>query len=418
MQKKYLFILSILFTFIYTCCSSDKDFLVDNKPSDDLTVKNNDYIGQDFTLLSQGHVSDSDVYIEGGILQNQDGNLTYNRTNRKWQGIASVGKDRLGNLYAAWISGGKWEGNENYITVSLSKDKGRTWNHDKLVFYVNPEDSTRVMDASLFNDKFGNLYIAWAKHIEKKKVISKLWAETWYSKLKLSETSGTITYTAPRRIAPGIMINKPFNSLITDQMVFPIAVWYAGNPIIQQPFMYKGNYASNNLVDFTKVGGIKMNVSKQHMIYEHMFVELKDSTFLGMTRAIDGIYYSKSKDGKNWDMAKKFTDLGATTSSRFHLAKLKSGRLIIIFNNATTRTNMTAYLSEDDGITWPYKMVIDTSDDVSYPDMVETEPGVLNIVYDYARVPMGTISFVVIQEEDIIKNGKSEVFRTKISSLK
>jgi hypothetical protein len=417
MQKKYLFILSILFIFFYTCCSSDKDFLSD-KPSDDLTVKNNDYVGQDFTLLPLDHVPDSDVYIEGGILQNQDGNLKYNRSNRTWQGMPSLGKDRLGNLYAAWISGGKWEGNENYITLSLSKDKGRTWNHDKLVFFVNREDSTRVMDASLFNDKFGNLYIAWAKHIEKKKVISKLWAETWYSKLKLSETSGTIAYSAPRRIAPGIMINKPFNSLITDQMVFPIAVWYAGNPILQQPFMYKGNYDSNNLADFTKVGGITMNVSKQHMIYEHMFVELKDSTFLGMTRALDGIYYSKSKDGKIWDVGKKFTDLGATTSARFHLAKLKSGRLIIIFNNATTRTNMTAYLSEDDGITWPYKMIIDANNDVSYPDMIETEPGVLNIVYDYARAPMGTINFVVIKEEDIIKNSKSEVFRTKISSLK
>jgi hypothetical protein len=417
MQKKYLLILSVLFLYFFTSCSSDKDLLSD-KPSDDLTVKSDDYIGQDFTLLPQGHVPDSDVYIEGGILQNQGSNLNYNRTNRKWQGIASVGKDRLGNLYAAWISGGIWEGNENYITVSLSKDKGRTWNHDKLVFFVNPEDSTRVMDASLFNDKFGNLYIAWAKHIEKKKVISKIWAETWYSKLRLSETSGTIAHTAPRRLATGIMINKPFNSVFSDQMVFPLAVWYAGNPMLQQPFMYKGNYAPNNLVDFTKVGGITMNVSKQHMIYEHMFVELKNSTFLGMTRAIDGIYYSKSKDGKIWDVGKKFTDLGANNSSRFHLAKLQSGRLIIIFNNATTRTNMSIYLSEDDGETWPYKMVIDTNENVSYPDMIETEPGVLNIVYDYARVPLGIINFVQVKEGDIIKNDKSEVFRTKISSLK
>ncbi|QOG04907.1 sialidase family protein [Flavobacterium sp. MDT1-60] len=125
----------------------------------------------------------------------------------------------------------------------------------------------------------------------------------------------------------------------------------------------------------------------------------------------------KSKDGKTWDVGKKFTDLGETNSSRFHLAKLKSGRLILIFNNASTRTNMTIFLSNDDGATWPYKMVIDTDNDVSYPDMIESDPGILNIVYDYARATAGTINFVTIKESDIIVNSKTEVFRTKISSL-
>jgi hypothetical protein len=417
MKKKHLFVLSIISTFLFFSCSSEKEVFSDS-PVSAITNKIEDYIGQDFTLLEKDHVPDSDLYIEGAILQEQYNNSKYNKDNRTWQGMPSIGKDKFGNLYTAWISGGKWEGNENYITVSLSKDKGRTWKHDKLVIYTNPEDSTRVMDASLFNDKFGNLYIAWAKHIEKKKIIAKQWAETWYSKLNLSQSGDTLTYTSPRRMAIGIMINKPFNSEITDQMVFPIAIWYAGNSFLQQPFMYKGNYDTNNLVDFKKVGGIPMNVSKEHMIYEHMFVELKDSSYLGMTRAIDGIYYSKKKDKKNWDMAKKFTDLGPTTSARFHLAKLKSGRLILIFNNATTRTSMTVCLSEDDGTTWPYKMLLDANNGVSYPDMIETDPGVLNIVYDYARAPDGTINFVTIKEQDIINNRKIEGFRTKISTLK
>ncbi|QOG04121.1 sialidase family protein [Flavobacterium sp. MDT1-60] len=295
MKKKYFPILSILFVFVFTFCSSDKDAFTEKTPIDlDLTSKPTNYFGQDFTLLPQDNVSNSDLNIEGGILQDQNSNPKYNQTKRTWQGIPSIGKDRWGTLYATWISGGKWEGNDNYITVSLSKDKGKTWKHDKLVIYVNPEDSTRVMDPSLFNDKFGNLYIAWAKHIERKKVVNKQWADAWYSKLKLSET-GTIEYSSPRKMASGIMINKPFTSTITDQMIFPIAVWYAGNPILQQPFMYKGDYGTDNLVNFNKVGGITMNVTKQHMIYEHMFVELKDSTYLGMTRAIDGIYYSKAK---------------------------------------------------------------------------------------------------------------------------
>jgi len=413
-------ILLVLFVFsMFSSCSSEKDPTLEKPPvSTELTSKPTSYFGQDFTLLPENHVVDSDLYVEGGLLQNQENNAKYNKSLRTWQGIPSIGADKWGNLYSAWITGGKWEGNDNYITVSLSKDYGKSWKHDKLVIYTNPEDSTRVMDPSLFNDKFGNLYIAWAKHSDKKIIAKKQWAEVWYSKLKLSQETNTIEYSSPRKLAVGIMINKPFTSKITDQMIFPIAVWYAGNSILQQPFMYKGNYSTNYLSPFVKVGGMKMNVSKQHMVYEHMFVELSDSTYLGMTRTLDGIYYSKSKNGELWDEAKKFTDLGATTSARFHLAKLQSGRLILIFNNATTRTNMTVCLSEDDGATWPYKMVIDSNTDISYPDMIETTPGVIDITYDQSRVPPAIIHFVKIKESDIIANNNSEIFRTEISSLK
>lgn len=417
-MQKTLLILLVFSVLIFSNCSADKETVSNvSKPPIDIPVEQGDTIGEGFTLLPQEHILNSDLYIGGGILQNQSGNPKYNKSSRNWQGISSIGKDRLGFLYSAWVSGGLWEGNENYITLSLSKDKGKTWNHEKLIIYVNPEDSTRVMDPSLFNDKFGNLYIAWTKHIQKKNIISKQWSEVWYSKLKFSQGNNTIDYTAPRKIAPGIMINKPFNSTFKEEMIFPIAVWYAGNSVLQRPFMYKGDYGLGTLENFHKVGGMNMSVSKEHMIYEHMFVELRDSTFLGMTRTLDGIYYSKSKTGKVWEIGQKFTDLGPTTSARFHLAKLKSGRLVLIFNNALTRTNMTVCISEDDGITWPYKMIIDTRNDVSYPDMIETEPGILNIVYDYARKPSGTINFVRLSENDIINNN-IEPLRTTISSLK
>lgn len=417
MKVTKLIITLFISIFIFTCCSSDKEFVqnIEPLPTENSTERPGDTIGEGFTLLPSGHITDSDLYVGGGILQNQNTNSKYNKKNRIWQGIPSIGKDRIGNLYAVWASGGIWEGNENYLTLSLSKDKGKTWENDKLVIYVNQEDSTRVQDASLFNDKFGNLYIAWAKHIEKKAILKKQWAEIWYSKLKLSET-GTVNYTLPRRVSVGIMLNKPFTSMDTNQMVFPIAVWYAGNSALQQPFMYKGKYGVNNLEDFQKVGGITVNVSKEHMVYEHMFVELKDSTYLGMTRTLDGIYYSKSKDGKVWDVAKKFTDLGPTAIARFYLSKLKSGRLIFIFNNDKNRTKMTICLSDDDGKSWSHKMVIDNDENVSYPDMIETDPGILNIIYDYNRTPNGTIRFVTVKEDDIVNN-KTVSFKTIISSI-
>lgn len=412
MKKKSFLIGIIIFIFVFVSCSSEKDPSTNNTPQNNIDNKPSHYFGEDFTLLAKDHTQNSDLYLEGGILQDQSNNPKFLKSTRKWQGVPTIGKDILGNLYAAWITGGDGEGNENYLTVSLSKDKGRSWNSDKLIFYVTPQDSTKLMDPCFSNDKYGNLYMTWGKHVKKKG--TKEWAVTWYSKLNLSKD--TIRYSPPRKIVEGIMINKPFYSEISDQVVFPVARWYEGNTELHQPFIYKANYGVDNLTNFTKVGAIplKKNIMT---IHEPMVVQLKDSTYLGMVRTLDGIYYSKSKDGSAWDEGQKFTALGPTTVARFHLAKLKSGRLILIFNNSSSRSNMTICLSDDDGKTWPYKLVLDPGNYVSYPDMIETDPGTLNIIYDYARNPAGTIHFVSLKEDAIIKNDKSNIFRTKISTL-
>jgi hypothetical protein len=424
MKKKYLSILSVFLMLFFAYCSSEKDSFSE-KPPIDTGNKPDSYPGENFTLFPEGHVPNSDLYGEGTILQNQNDNPKFVLSARNWQGISSIGKDRLGNLYVAWLAtetcGG--ECNENYLTVSLSRDKGNSWSHNKLILNVKPEDSTRMKEANFFNDKFGNLYMYWGKHVQKKSVVTKEWAVTWYSKITLSNDGNTINYSPPRRIAEGIMLNKLFYSKFSDQIVFPIARWYEGNYTMHKPFIYMADYGTENLINFTKVGAIPLPVAISQ-IHEHMIVQLKDSTYLGMARTNVGLYYSKSKDGKIWDDAKKFTVLGATTAARFHLAKLNSGRLILIFNNDTSRSYLTVCLSEDDGLTWPYKLLIDDTkstaggNGVSYPDMIETDPGVLNIVYDYLRFPAGTINFIAIKEEDIINNNKSGFFKTKISSIK
>ncbi|MEN2413837.1 sialidase family protein [Flavobacterium mesophilum] len=416
-MRKILPVFFVFFVLFFSFCSSEKDPVSNTgKPPVD-TTNPEDTTEKGFTLLPKNLALKSDLYLEGGILLDQNDNPKYNISGRTWQGIPSIGKDNLGYLYAAWVTGGKGEGNDNYLTLSLSKDKGRTWSNDKLVIYVNPEDSTRVADPCFFNDKFGNLYMAWHKYVQKKENLKKEWAIVWYSKLEFSEEDNTIHFTPPRRIAEGSMLNKPFYSEASGQFFFPIARWYEGDALLHRPFIYSASYGEHSLVNFSKIGFIPVNPDIMG-IHEHMIVQLKDQSFLGMVRTFDGIYYSKSKDGAIWDMSKKFTDLGSTTVARFHLGKLKSGRLILIFNNATTRSNLVIFLSEDDGVTWPYKMTINGGNHVSYPDMIETEPGVLNIVHDFSRNLVGTIQFIEVHEDMIIKGSYGGVFRSKISSLK
>ncbi len=42
-------------------------------------------------------------------------------------------------------------------------------------------------------------------------------------------------------------------------------------------------------------------------------------------------------------------------------------------------------LSEDDGATWKYSLMIDERDDVSYPDAKEADDGYIYITYDRER---------------------------------
>ena len=49
------------------------------------------------------------------------------------------------------------------------------------------------------------------------------------------------------------------------------------------------------------------------------------------------------------------------------------------------RDHLTALLSEDDGKTWKYKLLLDERNYVSYPDVAEGPDGYLYIVYDRER---------------------------------
>ena len=62
--------------------------------------------------------------------------------------------------------------------------------------------------------------------------------------------------------------------------------------------------------------------------------------------------------------------------SKVHLMGLSSGNLVMI-NHATTasRSLLYAYLSTDNGQTWPYKLALDLRDDLSYPCAYEAEGG-------------------------------------------
>lgn len=126
-------------------------------------------------------------------------------------------------------------------------------------------------------------------------------------------------------------------------------------------------------------------MAPQRNVDEHMILELKDGRLLMLIRTPRGADAAWSVDqGKTWSVPVD-SGLGGPCS-RLFIRRLKSGRVLLINHyEFTGRNNLTALLSEDDGKTWPYKLLLDERPDVSYPDAVETEDGHIYITYDRER---------------------------------
>ena len=375
-----------------------------------LKPSNNEFYPFSSTLLCQVPSSSFKSFY-GNLLINAVNNDSF--TNRLWQGVPSIGIDKNGTLYAAWYSGGAGEQIGNYVTLSVSTDTGKTWMNNML--FVAPTDSDRFFDATFINDFYGNLYLSVCRQMATKSY--KDYGSLWVSSLTFNKQKNLISASQPYKLADGHMMNKPTIVKTSNSVLFPISVWFQNDSITQAPFVYKANLDIQCLTNFQKNGFIPLSDSLRNGD-EHMIVQISDSNYLAFIRSIDGIYFSKSIDAANWTPSVKFTTLGATTNSRFHLRKLKSGRLLLIMNNSLGRTNLKLFLSDDNGLTWPYSLLIDSRSQVSYPDMVEIGNGDLYIVYDYNRYTNGEIDFVHVNENDIVNGMVSNLNKVVIDKLK
>ena len=98
-----------------------------------------------------------------------------------------------------------------------------------------------------------------------------------------------------------------------------------------------------------------------------------------------GVSYSYDR-GKTWSEGENSGYGGPC--SRFFIRRLSSGRLLLInhvgYENRN-RSHLTALLSEDDGITWKYSLLLDERNNVSYPDAAIGPDGSIYITYDRER---------------------------------
>ena len=313
---------------------------------------------------------------------------------RCFQGIPGVERTKGGRLFYCFYTGTQDEGSGNYVLLLQSDTDGETW---KTVLAVEaPTEMTRTFDPCLWIDDLGRLWLFYAQ------------SYTWFdgrvgvwAAVCTEPDADTLRFAEPRRIANGIMMNKP---IVTDRgsWLLCCAVWegFSSEYNHLPAERFSNVYCSADKGEtFALIGHADY---ADRWIDEPMMVQLSDGRLWMLIRARHGIGQAFSEDGGFTWSAAEDSELGGPCS-RFCLRKLKSGNLLLVnHHDFKGRNNLKAMLSRDDGKTWEGYLMIDERADVSYPDVTEDDSGRIYIAYDWKRYHEKELYLAVVTEEDIL----------------
>ena len=347
------------------------------------------YIGKDEALLPAKILYDRSCFTDPAS--------PYADENRMFQGIPGIACTSGGRLYFTFYTGERDEGAGNYVLL-LRSDDGCTTRAGIIAAILPPTAHTRCYDPCLWTSPDGRLWLFWAQSYEWYDGRMGVWCAVCDD-----PAAEEPRFSEPRRIANGIMMNKP--TVTRDgTWLLPCAIWHfrtsAYNDLPAE--RYSNVYASyDSGKSFSLIGHADYD---HRYIDEHMLYETKDGDIVMLIRAdaAHGIGMSRSTDGGRTWSAGVDTALGGPCS-RFCVRRLSSGRLLLINHvGGKGRTNLTAMLSEDDGQTWYASLLLDSRPDISYPDADQDENGTVYITYDRRRYDEKEILMAVITEDDIL----------------
>lgn len=321
---------------------------------------------------------------------------------RQFQGIASLEVCSNDCLWAAWYTGGKGEEFENSVLVSFSNDAARTWS---LVMAIDPDGMgpVRAFDPALWHDPNGNLWLFWCQSYHYYDGRCGVWA----MRTANPEDGKTANWSSPVRLCDGIMMNKPTVDS-QGRFLYPVSVWRHPHSLNLDTPKGAFCYVSLDQGESVTLLGQTFLPDQESIHDEPMIIQRKDGSLKMYLRTTYGIGEAISEDG-----GKTWTDTVASkiknTSSRFFIRRLQSGALLLVKNGPIDqdvgRSQLTAFVSDDDGETWIGGLMFEERGDTSYPDGGQSDDGTITIVYDYNRYTDREILCARFTEEDV-RQGK------------
>lgn len=305
----------------------------------------------------------------------------FSSKHRLWQGIPGIEVSARGRVFSTFYSGGTKEDEGNFVVLLRSDDGSTSFSEPIAVAFMEHE---RCYDPAIWIDPLGRLWLCWA-------YASLTQDGGVFAAVCEDPDADTLAWSDVFPIGKYVMLNKP-TVLRTGEWLFPIAVWdpmyeVYGLPAEKQGYKREdsGAFVYKSLdhgKTFKRLGGVRAD---KRSFDEHMIVELRSGKLMMLIRTTYGIAVSYSYDqGHTWTEAVD-SKIGGPCS-RFFISRLSSGRLLLVnhykFNG---RNNLTALLSEDEGESWKYSLLLDERSNVSYPDAVEAKDGYIYITYDRER---------------------------------
>ena len=337
----------------------------------------------------------------------------YAPSRRKYDGIPSIAVSAVnGRMWATWYASPTGAENaDNYVILATSADGGATW-REAVIYEPDLHGPVRAFDPEIWIAPDGRLRWTWTERTVPPDVEPGLYsgcaADPSGDRLMMAELDAGADPSAAaldasgnlRQIARGVMMCKPI-VLRDGTWLLPVSHWY------EEPSACV--YASTDGgKTFQERGGAAIP-KDMRQFDEHNIVELRDGTiraYIRTARGPGGLWEAESPDGgRTWGDARP--SVLPHLNSRVFVRRLASGNLLLVKNGRPgeapeTRRDLTACLSEDDGRTWPYSLVLDGGrHDVSYPDGQQLPDGRIVVTYDFDRHVTGQILFATFREEDI-----------------
>ena len=316
----------------------------------------------------------------------------YAYSSRTYQAIPGIEVTPKGRLWASWVAdntGDYTEGPRNFLVIVTSDDGGKTWSDPPKLAIQHPDWPVASIDAVPWKDLSGRMWLFWTqcdvlmdRH------------DSWAMSTENPDAENP-SWSSPMPVGRGTLLNKP-TVLSTGEWLIPSSP--RGNPVDVYISKDRGKTVSH--FSEATIPNAGWN--------EHMIIERKDGSLWMLVRSWaprSGISQAFSYDrGKTWSQGELYRP---GPSTRFHIRRLRSGRILLIYHpldpeTASRRNKMTAYLSEDEGKTWPYELLL-YEGNCSYPDATESDDGVIYVIHDAdGRMNRMNISFSSFTEEDIM----------------
>jgi hypothetical protein len=341
----------------------------------------------------------------------------YGEKYRPFAMAASMESTPKGRLWTCWAGG--QDGPNAYLLASYSDDQGGSWRNP--VFVIDPQAHGLKMGTrlgSFWCDPKGRLWLFFHQSVG----MFDGSCSNWYVRCDNPDAEKP-EWTQPVYIGFGASLNKPIVRK-NGEWILPVSLWERWH--IDKPFSdcyheldaVRGAdvFASDDEGDHWRYrGGL---IFKESNFNEHSVVELSDGRLWMIARCAKEIAQSFSSDGgRTWQpQSTAFPHV----NSKAVIRRLQSGNLLVIRHGqditkaTSSRQQLTAFLSTDDGKTWAGKLLLDERDNVSYPDVSQTPNGDIYVHYDRNRTSDAEILFARFREDDVL----SQKLVTKHSALK